>query len=87
MGRGGGHPDELLALGVGLFRRPADFEGDVALAEADSNLLQECSGRRASGEDPDKVVGDFLLLAGNVKDDGIRLKLDRIRVEDDVDLS
>ena len=87
MSRDGGHLDELLAFGLRLFRRPADFEGDVALAEANSNLLQERSRRRASGKDPDKVVGDFLLLAGNIKDDGLSLKLDRIRVKNNIDLS
>lgn len=62
MRRGGRHLDELLALGVGLFRGFADFQRDVALTEADPNLLQERSGRRSSSKDPDEVIGDLCLL-------------------------
>ena len=84
--RNNGGLGQFLALGIGLFGSFAGFERDIAGSEADANFLKESGGRRSSGEDPNEVVGEFLLLASNIEDHGLRFELDRIRVEQDLAL-
>ncbi len=61
--------------------------GDIAGAEADADFFEEGGGRFATGKDPDEIVGNGLLNAFNVEDDGVRTKFDWVGIEENFELS
>src|ERR1022692_2499312 len=59
----------------------AGLKREVARSKTNSDLLEEAVGRRASGKDPHKVIGDLLHAAIHVKEDRFRLEFNRIRIK------
>ena len=80
IGESGGS-EGFLGLCFG-FPDGADAVGsDVALADADTNFLEEGGGRFAASKGPDEIVGESLLEAVDVDDDGVLAELDGIGIE------
>src|SRR5579864_1919067 len=61
------------------------LQSHVALSKFDTNPPEEVIGRCAAGEDPDEVVGDYLVAAIDRENDGVLFELHRIRFKDDFD--
>src|SRR5579871_2663607 len=69
-----------------LPRFVARFRRQIAHPELHANLLEEVVRRHAAREHPHEIVGNFLLRAVHIQNDGFRLELHRIRLEHHVQL-
>ena len=67
--------------GAGRAHFPADLIREALRAEAHADFFQKGRRRFASGENPNIVVGNSLLLAGDVQDNGIAREFDGIGVD------
>ena len=66
---------------------PACLRSHVAHAELHADLLEECVGRLAAGEDPDVIVGNFLRRAVDIENDRVRFELHGRGIEHDFDFA
>src|SRR6185369_68822 len=67
----------------GLLGFFASFDDEVAVAEANADLLQEIVGRSSAGEDPNEIVGDLQRVSGDVNDNRFRLEFNGVGLEQD----
>src|SRR5271169_4771655 len=74
----------LFRSGLGCF---ADLQSHVARSKANPDLLEEAIGGSAPGKDPDIIVRNLLPTAVDLNDHRLRLELNRIRVEQHLQLS
>src|SRR5689334_18968793 len=65
----------------------ASFERHIVHSEANAYLLKEIIWRYSTGEDPDKVIGDFLTLSVDIEGYTVRFEFHGARVKKYLDLS